>query len=95
MHNYSMGANAPGLAAPEWPTSDEPPAVAAAQGFRDQAKEDGADFAATVAAAEAAKAFSTLRAVLAMRGFALHIVSDGEGGTAYLVHKWSMSGAGT
>ena len=37
------------------------------------------------------KAFTTLRATLAMRGFELHVVGDGEGGAAYMVHRWSMS----
>ena len=37
------------------------------------------------------KAFTTLRAMLALRRFELDIVGDGEGGTAYMVHKGSMS----
>ena len=45
----------------------------------------------SAAVGEADKAFTTLRAMLALRGFALDIVSDGEGGTAYMVHKWSVS----
>lgn len=32
-----------------------------------------------------------MRAMLAMRGFELHVVRDGEGDTAYLVRRWSMS----
>ena len=68
------------------PKSDE---ATGGGGFRGQGTTDDGNSAASTAVAEADKAFATLRATLAMRGFELHVVSDG--GTAYLVRRWSMS----
>lgn len=66
------------------PESDEATGLEAG-GFMGQRTADSADCAAT------AKAFEMQRARLALRGFELHIVDDGEGSTAYLVRRWSMS----
>lgn len=44
--------------------------------------------AAAVAAAD--KEFATIRATLALHGFELHIVGDGMGGSAFMVHRWSQ-----
>ena len=77
-------------AGPVTPESDEATGLQAG-GFREQGTTDSADCAAVGTAAEGDKAFATLRAMLALRGFELGIVSDGERGTAYMVHKWSMS----
>ena len=85
-------AHRAGLAEPDRSTS-ETADVASAGRIEEQGGTDGANSAASAAVAEADKAFTTLRAMLALRGFALDIVSDGEGGTAYMVHKWSMSRA--
>ena len=74
------------------PESDEATGLQAG-GFREQGTTDDANSAASAAVGEADKAFTTPRAMLALRGFALDIVSDGHGGTAYMVHKWSMSRA--
>ena len=73
------------------PESDEPLTVAAVQGFEDQSARDDDDSAARAAASRADKAFLTMRAALALRGFELHIVSDGAGSSAYLVQRWNMS----
>lgn len=78
------------VAEPDRPTNDEAPGVTA-EGFNGQASTNKDDSASCTAAAKADKAFETMRATLAMRGCELHLVSNGEGGTAYLVHKWSMS----
>lgn len=73
-------------AGPVTPKSDE---ATGGGGFRGQGRTDNGNSAASTAAAEADKTFTTLRATLAMRGFELRVVSDG--GTAYLVRRWSMS----
>ena len=83
-------AHRAGLAEPDRSTS-ETAGVASAGRIEEQGGTDGANSAASAAVAEADKAFTTLRAMLALRGFELGIVSDGERGTAYMVHKWSMS----
>ncbi len=83
-------AHRAGLAEPDRSTS-ETADVASAGRIEEQGGTDGANSAASAAVGEADKAFTTLRAMLALRGFALGIVSDGERGTAYMVHKWSMS----
>ena len=85
-------AHRAGLAEPDRFTS-ETADVASAGRIEEQGGTDGANSAASAAVGEADKAFTTLRAMLALRGFALDIVSDGHGGTAYMVHKWSMSRA--
>ncbi len=85
----NIGASALGLAEPDRTTSETH--VASAGRIEEQGRTDDASSAASAAVGEADKAFTTLRAMLALRGFALDIVSDGEGGTAYMVHKWSVS----
>lgn len=51
---------------------------------------DNPDSDARAAVTQADKEFASLRATLALHGFQLHIVGDGEGGTAYLVQRWSL-----
>lgn len=75
---------------PDRPTNDEAPGVTA-EGFNGQARTNNGDSAATAVDVEADKEFSTLRAMLAMRGFELHTLSEADGGTAYLVRRWSMT----
>ena len=73
------------------PTNDEAQPGDTALGPMGQRQADEYDFATVAAKAEADKAFTTLRATLALRGFELHIVGDGEGGVAYMVHRWTQS----
>ena len=82
--------HAPG-AGPALPASEEPLTAATVQGLKDQVRTDRDDFATYAAVAEGDKAFTTLRATLALHGFELHIVGDGEGGAAYMVHRWNQS----
>lgn len=86
-HDQHHGAHKAGATTPE---SDEATGLQAS-GFRGQGTSSSPVCAAVGTAAEADKAFTTLRVMLALRGFELGIVSDGERGTAYMVHKWSMS----
>jgi len=78
------------------PISDEASAGDAARGFRDQSQESRGNYPAldtdskTRAAVEQAdKAFTTLRARLALAGFEVQIV-HADGGTAYLVQRWAL-----
>ena len=75
-----------GQSAPESETAD----VTSAGRIEGQGTTDDGNSAATAAVAEADKAFTTLRATLAMRGFELQVVGDGEGGAAYMVRRWAM-----
>ena len=84
---HSMHANLAETGTPTSETAD----VASAGRIEEQGRTDDANSAASAAVAEADKAFTTLRATLAMRGFELHVVGDGEGGAAYLVRRWSVS----
>ena len=61
-----------------------------AGGDQRNTKADSTDSAARIAVEQADKAFATLRATLALRGFELHIVGDGAGGTAYMVQRWNL-----
>lgn len=65
--------------------------VASAGRTDEQSSTDRGNCAASEITVASGKAFETMRAKLAMRGFELHIVDDGEGGAAYLVRRWSMS----
>jgi len=65
---------AQGLAAPERPTSDEAPTVAAARGSRIQGKTDKPDCAVP---ADYRKALATRHAQAAMTGCSLHPIDDG------------------
>lgn len=85
-----VGAAAPGLAAPERLPNDKAPGVVA-EGFEGNGTADSLDSAARAAIAEADKTIATLRAQLAMRAFELHVISDGAGGSMYLVQRWCQS----
>jgi hypothetical protein len=80
------GAAAPG---PVTPRSDNARVQPGA--IESNRNADKSDCAARAAAAEADKAFATLRAELAMRGFELHIVSDGAGGSMFMIQRWCQS----
>ena len=68
------------------PPDVEPPG-GSGQALRDHETKD-----ATIVAqpAEAAKQFSTLRAIAALRGYTLKVANDGDG-TAYEVGRWNLS----
>ena len=83
---HSPHARGSGPDAPTNETAD----VASAGRIEEQGTTDDTNSAASTAVAEANEAFTTLRATLALRGFALRLVSDGEGGTAYMV-RWLMT----
>ena len=73
------------------PPTSETADVASAGRIEVQGTTDDGNSASIVPTAEADKEFSTLRAMLAMRGFELHTLSEADGGTAYLVRRWSMT----
>ena len=89
MHDNHHHAHRASLAAPEWPANDTAD-VASVGRIEEQETTDDGNSAASAAIAEADKAFTTLRATMAIRGFELQTVSDGEGGTAYLLRRWNL-----
>jgi hypothetical protein len=89
--HLNRGALAPGQATPERPQKDETRELGGGAGFEVQETANDQDCAAGETAAEVNKAFATVRATLALRGFELHAVSDGDGGTMFLVQRWNQS----
>lgn len=83
-------AHTAGLAEPDRCTS-ETAGVASAGRIEEQGRTDDANSAKSAAEGKADKAFTTLRATLALHGFELHLVGDGEGGAAYMLHRWNQS----
>ena len=81
--------SAPAASGPVTPTSDNTRWQAGVE--REQGSADSRDCAAHAAIMEADKAFTTLRAQLAMRGFALHVIDDGAGGAMFLVQRRCQS----
>lgn len=73
------------------PQKDESRELAGGAGLGGQAQTVSPDSAARAAVEQADKDFATLRARLALAGHQLHIIDDGEGGTAYMVCRWCMS----
>jgi hypothetical protein len=71
-------------------TKNETPAVAAARGSEDQGLTSSLDCRGPDAVGQADKAFATLRARLALAGYALHITSNGTGGAEYIVTRWNL-----
>ena len=88
--HFNRGALALGVATPERPQKDEALGLTA-EGIEVQETADDQDCASGETAAEVNKAFATVRATLALRGFVLHEVSDGDGGTMFLVQRWNQS----
>lgn len=84
-----VGAAPPGPVTPA--ERDDAHELGGGAGIEDQGTADSIDCPARAAVAEADKAFATLRAELALRGFELHIVGDGVGGSMYLVQRWCQS----
>jgi hypothetical protein len=71
-------------------TSNETPAGAAARGFEDQQRDASLGLCGANALGQADKVFATLRARLALAGYALHITSNGKGGAEYTVTRWNL-----
>lgn len=82
---------APGLAAPEAPTSDEAGNRANGSGPRDREIRRLQSVPAAMAV-QADKAFQTARARAALAGFRLHRVAIGDGsGHEFLAARWNKS----
>jgi len=62
-----------------------------AAGVEGNEKADSRGCAIGEAFVEAKKAFATVRATLALRGFELHAVGDGDAGMMFLVQRWGQS----
>lgn len=83
---HHVGAVAPVPITPTRDNARRQPGVIEGNG-----KADDADSAARAAVSASDKAFSTLRAQLAMKAFELHVISDGAGGSMYLVQRLRQS----
>lgn len=70
--------------------NDEGPTGTNGQAFRDRYKANRLDFDAN-RVREPDKCFATMRAKLAISGWAVQIVDDGRGGVAYWVSRWGQS----
>lgn len=83
-------AHRAGPAAPERPISDERPAVAAAQEFRDQ-NSGPLNSAARAERDQRDKAIATARARAAPAGFTMHLIESDAGRPVFLVTKWHLT----
>jgi hypothetical protein len=88
--HFSHSAPAPGLAAPEGPQKDDDLRLAA-KVIEVQETVDDQNCASGATAGEVNKAFATVRAALALRGFEIHAVDAGDGSTMFLVQRWGQS----
>lgn len=89
MHSPHIGAVAPGLAVPDTAfTNYDASPDANGGGVRDHAEGDKSDSAT---AACIGKAFATLQAELALRGFALVGIGADDGPLSYRVGRWNLS----
>jgi hypothetical protein len=100
MAEQYAGARAPGLAAPERAEpaaagltaghTDETRELGSGAGFRGQGTADGADCPGTAPGEQDDKRFATLRARLALAGWALSRIDAGDGLPVFLAVRWNM-----
>ena len=82
-----ISAHRAGPAAPDAATSDKARGSNAGQ-VRDQSAADALDATGT-ASLRQCKAFATLRAAAALRGFAVDVIEGDDGRAEYVASRWS------